>query len=648
MALDFGFQTRTTGTGGINTTVVRSNQQVAPEVIQLRHTATGSIGSLPKGHIDYSDNDTFDPQFSEVFYKTDWGDGTATFDYVENLPAIKNNSNVSYGPIVAHLYRTTGTYTVTVTATNPALRRSVSTTFQITVGDDDALFAGTKTHFVNTSGDNTNAPSGALTYTSMSAAIIAVKAESTPQRLMPDWGETFDTGQVRVNSTTPTLHIRPPKTGSGAMPFFAIPTGVDDAANNIALFDIDDHGSGNDLVIMGIKVDGTWDSATETGYDGGMFIKGFDTPSEYLAVVDCEATDCRNFYHTSGSTGHANTKAFFVNNMCRDLRDMTIADYANFNGAASYRAYVGNRFMHEPDAISDGSKADNPASNIHGIVRSAEGGTDCFHQNDFFTQSGWSVLPPYKAIQPNIRYNTGEAAGAYCSIVDNAFEAGNNVLEMGPASEGDTTNPINCLIEGNLLVGNHQTKYFITIASGGYTICNNLCIRPNCTSIAGGGDLAKFVETVKFNGITTAARNAPTRYFNNTVVNLLTAANAVGDGEIDGIGLVIGSGVNFNYDEFDNVYHEPGVSNTADAPFTVATILGASGSAITPRATTGYKENDGSIVAGTATPSDTVRSYVPATGSAAIGDASGPFYTPWDFNKTTRSSTPSRGAFEPA
>ena len=119
----------------------------APLVVQVSyHGTTSTQTSSP---------------FHEVGYWTEWGDeGAGTWSDTSG-----KSKEWDVGPVVAHVYETPGTYTVTCAGRDSDGR--ATTTQEITVDDPDTTFSGTNTVCLSNDTDHTGAPAGATTVDSI-------------------------------------------------------------------------------------------------------------------------------------------------------------------------------------------------------------------------------------------------------------------------------------------------------------------------------------------------------------------------------------------------------------------------------------------------------------------------------------------------
>lgn len=153
-------------------------------------------------------------EFGEVRYDWDFGEtGLGNWTYYGSSKNVEKDV-----PIAAHTFETPGTFTVTLTATDPN-GATASTTQDVTIADPDSTFSGTNTVCVSSSGTFTGCPSGA-TQTTSSDADANIQTGATKRTLF-NRGETFTFDTVKnFNSAGPT---QVGAYGSGAAPIWNIP-----------------------------------------------------------------------------------------------------------------------------------------------------------------------------------------------------------------------------------------------------------------------------------------------------------------------------------------------------------------------------------------------------------------------------------------
>jgi PKD repeat protein len=162
---------------------------IPSENIQAQLTSNRISGVAPLA-VQFDASNTTSSSVSTAFhllrYDFNFGDDRGQTWSVSGLP--KNTQ--SGGPIAAHVFDLPGTYTVRVTARNPANNESAQATLTITVQDPNTVFSGSNTICVSTSGNYTGCPAGSVQQTSLPSV-------QSQKRILLRRGESF--GAISIN-----------------------------------------------------------------------------------------------------------------------------------------------------------------------------------------------------------------------------------------------------------------------------------------------------------------------------------------------------------------------------------------------------------------------------------------------------------------
>jgi len=246
--------------------------------------------------------------FHHLHYRWDWDDSNETY------------SKGKTGPIAVHVFDQPGSYTVTLTVTDPLTGASASDTVDITVTDADTVFAGTDTVCVSTSGTFTGAPSGATQVTSSDFDSVMTTHYASGKRVLFRRGETFvASAGVTLDSDTGASLIGAFGTGTSpdARGIFTNNPIIDvqHTASVIQVGSTDDEC--NDLRVMDLEFDPPASSAGRLfslGYRGDdllfyriraagfsqMYGFGHETP-DFFSVDICAGLCIANCDHPSGT-----------------------------------------------------------------------------------------------------------------------------------------------------------------------------------------------------------------------------------------------------------------------------------------------------------------------------------------------------------
>ncbi len=138
---------------------IQGSTCLAPCAVHFDAIGLGALATVPYVTTETTDS-AFDREFHSLHFEWDfddpnsgtWSTGAAA------ATAAPQSKNYDIGGIAGHLYETPGTYTVTLTVTNPA-GESAQTTRQVVVGDRTTYFAAADTFcFANDDLDWTGCP----------------------------------------------------------------------------------------------------------------------------------------------------------------------------------------------------------------------------------------------------------------------------------------------------------------------------------------------------------------------------------------------------------------------------------------------------------------------------------------------------------
>lgn len=636
-------QTPSAGTS-VRINVARSNLRVAPEGMNFDLTLSGFDNNTP------ANPENPDPSFTNyVFW--DYGD-SYTFTAPEQVQTANMDSRYSRGPLGSHTYRAAGNYVVRVCVIEPSSGKIGIGTLNIggasadtpAVGDPDTLYTGAATLFVSTNSDFTNKPAGAAEYTSVQSAVSAMISATAPRRVMLERGQTHTAtgvfsnrsyGTVTADALSFRIEARP---GGGAKPIFTTThTGlqINDSVRNGSNPTIN-----SDFIISGIDARGPWDSTTETGNAIDFALVG-SNGSTYSCVDACEfdGWGIALYFFTTDSTARS------------IINDTIITNWQNYGyyeaSAQSFLAVTGCRIAQHVDALGGGPRNAPKLYNHHGPIRCGRTPKALFWASDLFSNTGWfqqaSIFDP----QPALRVVSEPRKGARFNVGACVLESGGVPLAIAN-SAASLDQPVNGLVDGNLLLGGWRSGQFISMQYGGCTIRNNFLVKANVQrngSAVGGPSRYVSQGFIHFSrsgfGSATDNQTTPTLIYNNSFINLMNAAN---DPDGDGATAIISIGSNgsgFVRTVENNILHEPnrGTPNTPYAPLT-------SVFAFTPRYK-GYRDyNQPTLNTTFATPADSGRIWLPQVGSPALGNALPEPNAAVDFSGGKRPEPPSIGATE--
>ncbi|MEM1159300.1 MAG: hypothetical protein AAGJ28_00055 [Pseudomonadota bacterium] len=631
----------------------RSDHQVAPEAMQFDLTLSGfevnsgqnSIGYEPAYHDKYVFWD-FEEEYSFTaptqVIGMDAADG-----------GNRTNARYMQGPLAAHTFRTAGTYRVRVAVLEPASGKWGQGTTTVTVGNPDTFYAGSRTVYVNTTGQYGNAPDGAQLRTSLVAALGILEAANAPHRIVLENNQThtltnvFGIFQPAGKSATGLRIEARLKTGN--RPKIRLVGSNFDGDNFNDRFIVDRQRKGSPgaaahgTVFQYLEVEGEWNPVTETGNSGTFYQNdGRNSGSPHVTVDQCVASGLWMFVmqldtNNNGSSDGSDSGVMLC---LTDNRFSDWADYGIFSNAQARHCLIGNRMAQNPDAATGGPKTEPPNNNRHGPIRISRPRADVIAYNDLFSCTGWSPWGSIHAMQAAIRWGTSpNLAGMRLNLQGNAMESAWTCMLLIPYASSRPMQLANALVEGNLVVAGFQSRAVVELAHGGTTIRNNVLTFAGVTHDSSSfGGLNSGIQSGAwvwvFGGTGGNPDNslAPVRIYNNSLINL-TPYRLGNTTFNNALGLDVASA--------NNLFHEPNASppNAPHAPLTATTAFLCRYK--------GYKDDTPiSLQTQTAHAADTAQIWTPAIGSTALGSALNEPTASTDFRGDLRPEPPSAGARE--
>lgn len=603
--------------------LTRSATQVAPEGFAFDITLDGfdTLGPQP--------GEVYDARLHDIYYFWDFGD-PYNFTAPENIVPQFRNAGVGYGARVGHVYRTPGTYEVSCLVVEPSSGKRATATTTVTVGDPDEVFAARATIYVDQTYDGVNRPEGApesaFVFPDFMTAFMnqLYNKAGPPRRVMLARGQTHKINRemmVGYTFVVPSFCVVAAD-GPGPKPI------IDMTENGFFWHYEHPSASERDFRFENIEFYGGWDPTTQSGIRQiGFFFQANPPKQTLFESCTFDGFDL-GLYPRSNSFDKISPDPFiFMNNSV-----VTNWRSCGIFGNGINLCLTGNRFAQNTEALN--GYAGNEGSLVSAI-RVSFMDNAILTQNDFFSRSGWFVnAPGIYTTQACMRLSTWASQGTYYNVNCNTMEGGFQLLTIAN-SEGQDGLALNAVVEKNLLIGSHDTKFIVDISYGGTTTRNNVGIYPNTPTFGIQPD--RFVAFSR-QGTDTNNTNAPQKVYSNTFVNLRTRDNAF-DGEFWEAKVSDAAFAGYaNAVESNNVNYQPGHGLIADGPLD-QTVLFA------PRYTH-YEDDDTPRDTTKATPADTIALYQPLEGSAALGDALRGEVAFDDFFGNPRPVYPSRGAFE--
>jgi len=582
--------------------------------------------------------EAYDARYHDLYFMWNFDDDY-TYSAPQNVRPEHLSAGRTTGPVVSHTYRTPGSYNPSVLIIEPATGKYCTAYLAdpLSVSDPNAAFPGTNTLYVDATDGGAGAPPGALILGSFDAAISAIKGqERNPKRIMlrRDQAYTFSGTNVGFGSgdLLPSLHIVAAP-GSGARPVLNV-------TGQTIWYDAATSGIDKDFVVTDIALTGLWDATTETGTALTFVLLG-DNPPTLVVLDKCYCSGFDMVFNNALSAVNGETS-------CKIFNDTTITnwrEYGVFEGKALHTAFTGSSVVQDINARSGGPF--DGTRNQQGAFRSGNSyGNTIAQGSEFFSRAGWfeqGTSSGYFTVQDAFRYNSIPVAEtAKLNIQGCYLEGGYDVLTIGHMNRGPGV-AINGMVEKTTLVSAFSTTRLALIEYGGTTLRNNLMVFADAPVTHPSFDPRDFVGVDAY-GANPNNINSPIRVYNNTMINLRSAANYTGTEiaatEYSEEGATTHADVLFA----NNVIHQPNLTSpiTADAPLNLVN----DGDWGAPYYNGYISDVFPTLQTQWANPADTLASFAPLLGSAALGDADNDPVAHDDFYGNSRPQYPSRGAFE--
>ena len=551
-------------TGTVSITEYQAANVINPAGVWLE--ATGHTGFTTF----FGGGDHYDGAYHEYFHVwTVRGAPLSPFTAPENMIPEWNDPNVMYGQKVAFCFPETGTYTIDLWVIDRDGNTATAST-TVTVTDADSAYPGIRTLCYSEEAGETwaGAPTGSLKYNNLNALQSAVNSATLPTRIL------FKRGSKVQLTDTITINAREVSYigawGTGAKPVL-----IPGKKNGRAVFMIRNMTVDvPDLCITGLRFEGHWDAATETGFP--LFPMRFIN-NNHVGHFLFHDLEFDGFEHLEGRpvTNAAGVTTIFANVSITNWRDYAI--FMSGDDNPSRYGLIGCRLTQNPDAMNGGSK--NGLFNNHGPFRVVRAPSLVFACCDLFARNGWSPLSPDVADQSCLRINTHSYPGMYAGINRVVAEGGYNVISSVPQDGGFPTNPGNYVLDQVLCISSTRTaSRVIDMRNGGLTVRNTIVAVPNVPKYHTQKPVnAVGVSTADDGNYTASNETSHIAVYNTTVLDLRDTANDAG-AVID---LVQDTTVYASVTEENNVVHAPNATTTqtASEPIDVATAIPG----VTPR-----------------------------------------------------------------
>lgn len=410
--------------------------------------------------------------YHDLEYRWDFGDAagspvSGTTWATTGARAGVSSRNAATGPGAGHVFESPGTYTVNLTVTD-GTNTVTNNCARIVVQDPEAVFAGTNTICVSTSGTFTDCPVGATNVTSSNFTSAINTYTASNRRVLFRRGETFtgaSSGILDVNGPgiigAYGTGTKPIVNGPGTAPVITLGT----------------YGSGlyTDWRIMDLNLNGQNNQAGENVGIGavGQF--------NQVTILRVDVVGTSTGYAASHWTLTSGQQSFDQ----WAIHDSTAAGVPNCNWTGHYicnwRIYVvGTRWSMQGNTLDNlGNPSTLYAGGSH-VIRTEMLQNSVISNNTLRGAGDFQVDIKLHAWAWGGGAGGNATAGTYTEkviIADNKIEGGANTwyVSLGPQDEISDERVRDVILERNWFTANSRTQVPMHINSSQTTIRNNIC-----------------------------------------------------------------------------------------------------------------------------------------------------------------------------
>ena len=615
MPFDITVNTTTTPATGGTVSIVsdRTVLQCAPDSVRLGvDLSAATFGIDGPGEGEY-----YDARLHLLFFEWDFGDASASWSAPVNVLANWVDPDKATGPFVAHMYRDAGTYTITLTVTNPANGLTAEDTLEVTVATQDSAYPGGRTICVSPTGSTTGAPAGATVLTSsefLQAEMDANDDASNPTRILFEKGQTFDLAVDLTSAQAPGVLFG--AYGSGARPI--LNPLYDGTLNNGCITIGASYGgqgsaTHSQLTLSGLDFRGNFDPVTELVTDSAT-----SKARECILgnhPIDLIVDDCRfdgwqySTFRFQDPTGDDTGRFNF------HFNDTLVT---NFGGAYSFiseavnnedstAAFTGCGWVQTSGAHADSEQ--RGAIRINCVARTYIACVDIFGTNTDNIALKLGEIPQHDGLLINCH-----------DVSIEGYQWGVSLNRNSVNGVGNRSTAMNAVLERMIIAGNYDTTGGMYVKAGGVTLRNILFVMPDVPHTSLGPAYLGAIHVEELGGTADAdvVLDAPIRAYNCTM--LVERQQSENNNRVPDF-LYLDNNGNFS-DPFTNILgdhnliHQPNLTSpeTTFAPVTTASLFTAR--------TTGHRPTStGTLDTAYATPAGSIKDTKPDTGSAALGGA---------------------------
>jgi hypothetical protein len=432
--------------------------------------------------------------------------------------------NTATGPVAAHVFENSGTYTVSLSVTDGSNTVANNCT-QITVQDPADVFSGNNTVCVaaltQPSAGFDGCPADALTVRQDSFPAAISSHATTGKRVLFKRGDTFSAAtEARITATGPGMVGA---YGSGALPRIQM-TGN----TNVLGFSSSSTPGFRDWRIMDLDMDGmngNETSGTGISSSGGGLSQVTVLRLTYRNMNNAIgfALDLINYFNNYFIANNRPAEAIHT------VDQVTVVDSTVIPGAATvYSAYdSGNRIVFMGNNFDNGGNASGSHVTRWPFLNKAVISNNTFSRPGFtrlaiklhapYWNSTFGVFDP-SATQPVIASNysnystfaNGDGYSKYVVISDNKLTDAANPwsVELGPQDSGSDERIRNVIVERNWWVANSASQVALRVSASEITVRNNIF------NFSNGSNSQTAIQVVKDGIVLTSDQ---VRLYNNTI-----------------------------------------------------------------------------------------------------------------------------------
>lgn len=489
--------------------------------------------------------------YLELDYAWDFDDSGSTYSLGGG--AQSTDANTAAGFYVAHVYETAGTYNPTVTVRD--IDGNVHTkSVEVVVATSDSITWDYDV-YVSFANDFTWAPSatGNVTHIADYASFHGqsfVGSDINVRMTFAD-DETFIMGTTSCDLTNEGIYCHIRRSGHGTnRPLIRANGTLNNHPGKDYVFAF--NGLDNYTVIINqLDFEGGYDPDTGIGTYGRFEPFYFSKLGDASGVATISYFRCAINGTNSGVLMQGSGR---LGKRYLGISDVLITNWADYGveqfGTGGEIAIVGSKIAQSAHAIhiphqgysGPSAKDPLPESPDHGPARLSSNENGCIENSKLYSNSGWSPLGDFNAIQTSIRLNGGE--DTYPNMLFNIarnITVGRRFL-IGPRTSGEfaiAKQPMAVVVHRNTHHCGRQPAEFVQPNLPNYYVYNNVQLVCDIQSVGTIREVASIVDGIEIGGSidynTFAMRSPPWTKFGewyfgyNTIIRQETDAGAGGD-----------------------------------------------------------------------------------------------------------------------